>query len=195
MLAKSSRYSYEGLDIEEKQACHEIYDHFIVQSIEKRLDRSFQMIISNTVLEHIPDNRAAINTIFQALVPGGTTHHYSPSKNHPYSLCLRLVGPRLQKILISHLRPAAVEITGYPAFFDHCTPAGMRGLLSAAGFCDIDIKPYYRANDYFAFFVPAFPVITALENLCRRLGWSFFASGFVISARKPDPDQSDVLQT
>ncbi len=44
---------------------------------------------------------------------------------------------------------------------------------------------YYRANDYFAFFFPAFVAITAFENLCRRFDWSYFASGFVISGRKP----------
>ena len=185
LLKKNPHYIYDGLDIEEKNACYEIYDHFLVQSIEKPLDRHYEMIISTAVLEHVPDNVAAFDTIYRALAPGGSIHHYMPSKNHPYALCLRLVGPRLQRFLIRHLRPDSVGITGYPTFFHHCTPGGMRALLAHTGFCDIDIKPYYRANDYFAFFIPAFLVITAFENLCQRFGWSFFASGFVVSARKP----------
>ena len=185
MLKKNPEYTYDGLDIEEKDSCYEIYDHFLVQSIEDPLPRNYEVILSTTVLEHVRDNVAACDSMYRALVPGGHVHHYVPSKNHPYALCLRLVGPRLQKLLIRYLRPHTVEITGYPTFFHHCTPGGMRALLARTGFSDIDIRPYYRANDYFAFFLPAFLAITAFENLCQRFGWSYFASGFVVSARKP----------
>ena len=61
----------------------------------------------------------------------------------------------------------------------------MTRALRAAGFTEIDVKPFYRANDYFAFFTPAFIIITMFENVCRLLGLSTLASGIVISARKP----------
>ena len=185
LLSKGPGYSYDGLDIDEKEACYEIYDRFVVQSIEKPLDRPYGMVISLTLLEHVRDNRASLACIYAALVPGGTTHHYVPSANHPYSLLLRLVGPRWQQILIRHLRPHAVEETGYPTFFDHCTPAQMTTLFGETGFEDVDALPYYRAHDYFAFFLPAYVAVIGFENLCRRFAWSRFASGFVISARKP----------
>jgi SAM-dependent methyltransferase len=185
LLKKNERYTYDGLDVEERERCHQIYDTFLVQSIEEPLDRYYQLVFSTTVLEHVPDNRAAFESMYRALVPGGTIHHYTPSKNHPYALCLRLVGPRLQRLLIRHLRPNAVAVTGYPAFFDYCTPKQMRELALRTGFSDVDVKPYYRGTDYFAFFIPAFILVGAFENLCKRFGWDFFASGFVLSARRP----------
>ncbi|MBW2493157.1 MAG: hypothetical protein JRE43_00255, partial [Deltaproteobacteria bacterium] len=89
---------------------------------------------------------------------------------------------------IGILRPDAVGETGYPAFFDHCTAGDMARVFESVGFEDVRLKSFYRANDYFAFFFPAFVVVTAFENLCKRFGWSYFASGFVISGRKPAGD-------
>jgi SAM-dependent methyltransferase len=186
LLKRSHRYTYHGLDVEAKAQCASIYDGFTVQSIEDPLSQQYDLIFSTTVLEHVRDNARAFASIFAGLRPGGETHHYVPSKHHPYSLCLRLVGPRLQRVLISHLRPwAGLEITGYPAFFNHCSPNQMRKLLAKSGFEDIEIRHYYRANDYFAFFLPAFLAVTLFENLCRGANWHFFCSGIVISARKP----------
>jgi hypothetical protein len=185
LLQVGSGYSYDGMDIDEKEACYEVYDRFIVQSVEEAVDRQYGMVISMALLEHVRDNRASIGNIYAALAPGGTTHHYVPSSNHPYSLLLRLVGPKWQTILIRYLRPDSVGETGYPTFFDHCTVAKMTKLFRETGFEDVDAVPYYRAQDYFAFFLPAYVVVVVFNNLCTRLAWSFFASGFVISARKP----------
>ena len=143
------------------------------------------MVISTTLLEHVPDNAKSIKSIYDSLVGGGTTHHYIPSKWHPYSVALRLVGPTLQKKLIAILRPAAADVTGYPAFFSHCSPGGMRKVFLNNGFQDVEVNPFYRANDYFAFFVPAFLIITLYENICALLNIHIASSGFVISARKP----------
>jgi hypothetical protein len=133
----------------------------------------------------VPDNTASVRTMFEALRSGGVTHHYIPAKMHPYSICLRLVGPKWQKRLIPRLRPGSEGVTGYPAFFDHCSVGAMTRLFKQTGFVDIDVKPYYRANDYFAWFLPAYFVVSTLENWWSAWGMSWFASGFVISARKP----------
>jgi hypothetical protein len=142
------------------------------------------MVISMTLLEHVPNNRAAIMSMFNALKYEGTTHHYIPSKWYPYSIALRMVGPRLQKRLIALLRPAAVEVTGYPAFFDCCSPGAMSAVFEAAGFNDIRVVIYFRARDYFAFFLPAYLAVAMFENLCKLFTIKLFCSGFVISPKK-----------
>jgi hypothetical protein len=185
LLDRHSSFEYVGIDIEERPDCNKIYDRFIVQSIEQPVDISSDLLISITLMEHVPDNFSAVKSMFDALRPGGTTHHYVPSKWHPYSVALRAVGPTLQKRLIPLLRPAAVDVTGYPAFFDYCSPTSMSKLFKEQGFVSIDVIAFYRASDYFAFFLPAYLIVALFENLCSFFGWSFFASGFVISARKP----------
>ncbi len=183
LLHKGHGYSYDGLDIEARENCYEIYDNFIVQSIENPLEEKYDLIISITLLEHVPDNKASFNSIFLSLNPGCETLHYVPSKWHPYSMALRVVGPTLQKRLIPILRPGAEDVTGYPAYFDQCSVPAMNKILTEQGFTDINIQALYRANDYFAFFTPLFVTITAFENLCRILKLEIFASGFIITAK------------
>ena len=185
LLCKSDQYVYVGIDIAVCDGCYEIYDQFLVQSIESPLDIQGGLIISTTLLEHVPDNDAAVRSIARALEPGGVTHHYVPSKWHPYSIALRIVGPAMQKKLIPLLRPGAEVVTGYPAYFDHCSAPAMRKLFAKNGLINVEATAYYRANDYFAAFVPAYLIVTCFENLCRILGIELCASGFVVSGMKP----------
>lgn len=185
ILSRTGQYHFIGLDIDERPECVNLYDEFIVASIENPPPIQVDMVVSFTLLEHVPDNRRAMAAMFSVLRSGGTIHHYIPSALHPYSLLLRLVGPRLQKQLIPIIRPGAEDVTGYPTYFDHCTPGRMECLLQEQGFEQIDILPYYRANDYFAFFLPAYLLVSMCENLCRWLEIRTFASGFVVSATKP----------
>jgi hypothetical protein len=187
-LSREDHYRYVGMDIEVKPRCHDVYDRFIVQSVEDPIDGEYDLVMSITLLEHVRDNASSIANIFAALRSACQTHHYIPGKGHPYALALRAVGSRWQKRLIDVLRPDAVEETGYPAFFDHCTAREMARVFEGVGFEDVQVKSYYRANDYFAFFFPAFIAVTAFENLCRWLDWTYFSSGFVISGRKPKAD-------
>jgi hypothetical protein len=187
-LAKDGQYRYVGMDIEEKPRCHDVYDRFVVQSVEDPIGGEYDLVMSITLLEHVRDNASSIANIFDALRPVRETHHYVPGKGHPYALALRAVGPKWQKRLIYALRPNSVEETGYPTFFDHCTARDMVRVFEGVGFEDVRVRVFYRANDYFAFFFPAFIAVTAFENICKALGWSYFASGFVISGRKPTGD-------
>ena len=185
LLKKSNQYCYCGLDIEYKNKCNDLYDEFNVQSIENSLKDSYSMIISITLLEHIEDNNKAFQNIFNSLTDGGKTFHYVPSKNHFYSLILRLVGPKLQRKIIKNLRPqASLEITGYPAFFHLCSAYELEKVFQDIGFKNTKIIPYYKAGDYFAFFTPLYLFIAFLENICEKFNLRYFASGLIISAEK-----------
>jgi len=185
LLRKSPDYEYIGVDIESFADTDRTYDRFFIQSIEQPVDVAVDLAISNTVLEHIPNNRLAISNIFGALRNGGSTHHYVPSKWHPYSILLRLIGPKAQRYLISQIRPEAMDVSGYVAFFNQCSPAEMRAQFGENGFVDIEIRCFYRANGYFDSFLPLYIVVSLYENACRLAGAELLASGYVISARRP----------
>lgn len=184
LLKRSERIRYDGLDIEYKDGYKELYDDFIVQSIEEPVRRVYDLIVSAGVLEHVPNNTLSITQMYKALTSGGYIVHYTPSRYHPYSLILRLIGPHAQKKLIRILRPWAAEVTGYPAFFDKCTPGEMKKRLRAAGFREIRVIPFFRANDYFRFFFAGYVLVTLIENICEKLKWEQFCSGFIITAKK-----------
>ena len=184
LLAKSSIIRYDGLDIDCKANCREIYDEFIVQSIESYLFKKYDLVISITLLEHVKDNYLSINTIYDGLQDGGASMHYVPSKYHPYSLIIRLVGPSIQKALIHYLRPEAKDVAGYPAHFHLCSPQQMKKAFEEKGFRNVRIQPFFRAADYFNFFIPLYLLVVLWESICKRMGLMQFCSGFIITAVK-----------
>jgi len=184
LLERSEKMRYDGLDIEYKEQCSHIYDNYFVQSIEEPVKCKYDLIISMTLLEHVQDNNASVTQIYQALKPGGYAIHYLPSKYHPYSLILRLVSPRCQKRLIRTFRFWAEEVTGYPSFFDRCSPKEMRKLFKNKGFKHVTTTSFFRANVYFRFFLPFYILVTLWENICKRLQFEQLCSGFIITARK-----------
>ncbi len=184
LLKKSKRIEYDGMDIEYKDRCKEFYDHFQVQSIEEPISGTYDLIVSTALLEHVQDNTLSFAHMHKALRTGGYIIHYAPSKYHPYSLILRFSGPKIQKWLIKTFRPWAEQTTGYPVFFDKCSPKEIKRISKNIGFRQIQIIPFFRANDYFRFFIPAYILVTLWENICRRLKWEQFCSGFIIVANK-----------
>ena len=184
LLQKQKNIIYDGLDIEDKPACRSVYDNFYVQSVESEIAVKYDAIVSMTLLEHVPDNTAALRSIYQALKDNGIVAHYMPSKYHPYALILRFVGPSLQRWLISHLRPSIAEVAGYPAYFHHCSPMSMAKLMKKTGYTNIKTVCFYRANEYFSFFVPLFVLMSIFENICRILRLKQMCSGFIVTASK-----------
>jgi SAM-dependent methyltransferase len=184
LLKCSSKFRYDGIDIEYKAHCEEIYDNFYVQSIEQPIENKYDLIMSMTLLEHVQDNDASATQMYEALKHEGYMAHYLPSKYHPYSLILRLVGPKWQVRLIKVLIPWAVDTNGYQAFFNKCSPKEMKKLFASKGFRNIKIVPFFRANGYFKFFFPCYIVITMWENICNRLKFEQLCSGFIIISQK-----------
>jgi hypothetical protein len=184
LLARNAGMYYCGIDIEFKENCKDIYDDFFVQSIEDPLIHQFDAIISTTVLEHVKNNKATLNTCYTALNSGGMMIHYLPSKYHPYSFILRLVTPRLQKMIIAKLRPEAMGVTGYPAFFDLCSPRSMCSALQQQGFKEISLIPFYQGAAYFNFCFPLYLLVLFYERLCGFLRFDQLCSGFIFTARK-----------
>tara|TARA_B110000037_G_scaffold216570_1_gene275950 strand:- start:1320 stop:2051 length:732 start_codon:yes stop_codon:yes gene_type:complete len=184
ILQKSKEYTYTGLDLDDRPNCYRIYDIFLAQSVEKPLDKKFDLIISKTLLEHVPDNTKSLKVMYDALQSDGIMMHYIPCKYHFYSIILRIIGPQLQKTLINYIRPETKSVTGYPVFFNQCSSHAMENLCKNTGFRQIEIKSYYRATDYFSFFVPVFMIISIFENLFKYFDLKLFASGIILVAKK-----------
>lgn len=184
LLSKSDKYTYIGLDIEERDTCYEVYDKFIVDSIENELDQKFDLIISKTLLEHVENNKNSYKAMYLGLNEGGEMIHYFPGKNHPFSVLTRIVGNKMQRLLIKILRPHAEAVTGYKAYYDLCSYTPLKKYLDSLGFKSTYIKPYWGASDYFAFFLPAFIVICLFNRTCEKLNLVYFASGLIAAAEK-----------
>lgn len=184
LLNKSEKIKYDGLDIEYKEKCLEIYDDYYVQSIEESLQNKYDLICSFAVLEHVRDNNKSFQVMFNALNNDGMMIHYLPNKYHPYSIISRVLGSKLAIKLLKITHPQTIGISGYPSFYNQCSVNDMQRLCYKIGFKDIQIIPYYRANFYFEICFPFFFLVTVWENICKKFNWSTFCSGFIIIAKK-----------
>ena len=184
LVSKSDKYTYIGLDVEERETCYVVYDQFIVDSIENELDQKFDLIISKTLLEHVENNKASYRAMYLGLNEGGEMIHYFPGKNHPFSVLTRIVGNKVQRFLIKRLRPHAEAVTGYKAYYDLCSYTPLKNYLDSLGFKSTYIKPYWGAADYFAFFLPAYIVVSLFNRICEKLNLVYFASGLIATAKK-----------
>ena len=183
-LEKGKGFEYVGMDIERRPQCDEVYDCFFVQSIEEPLEKQYDLILSRMVLEHVPNNTRSWASIHRALKPGGKAIHIFPSGYHPFSLVTRLVGNHWQKRLIRLFRPSAASVTGYPAFYNRCSPHALRHTLRQSGFVEADLRTNYAATGYFKFFFPAYLAIVLFNNLCQRTGISLFCSNIFVAVRR-----------
>jgi len=184
LLKPSKDYNYLGLDIEYTEKCEELYDEFIIGSVEDPIEQKFDLIISKTLLEHVENNNKSYKQILKALNPEGETIHYFPSKNHPYSLLTRMVSHKWQRKLISLLRPQTVATTGYKTYYHLCSYAELHNYLHSLNFKKVEIKPFWGASDYFAFFFPFFILISIFNRICEKLNLVTFASGLIVYAKR-----------
>lgn len=186
-LKKDPRYCYVGLDVDANDNCYQIYDEFYVQSVEQPLPIKADLIISKSVLEHVPDVRTSFQRMYECLNDGGEMLHLLPGGYHPYSLATKLVGHTWQKKLIGLiLSPDSAKRLGYKAYYNLCSYRQMKQLLRSLDPQATSITPYWDAVIYFKFFFPLFLTIVAFNRIAEALRAGLVASYMVVYFRKKE---------
>lgn len=126
-------------------------------------DGSFDVVVSQWVVEHFEQPRDAFREMSRVLRPGGHLVFLTTNANNYIPLVSRLVPDRLQKTLIQRLlrRPSHES---FPTFYRANTRRAVQRLATEAG---LQIKEVdYIANPfYLAFNVGVFRVALAYEKL------------------------------
>jgi 2-polyprenyl-6-hydroxyphenyl methylase/3-demethylubiquinone-9 3-methyltransferase len=160
------------------------YDDLIVGDVSVTpLPRRYDLVVSQTLLEHVRDVERTIRNMAGALRPGGTMAHVLPSGRAPFALLNRLLGNRLGKKLLYTAFPAARKEAGFEAFYDRCTPAALTRICRQAGLVDVEITPYY-ATDYFRICTPLYLLELARQQSLAALGAVPLCELFAITAKK-----------
>lgn len=119
------------------------------------------LVICKGVLEHVEDADCAFRGLTSLLHPGGIALLFVPSRNALFSRLNRMLPQSLKRRLLFAIFPHKQVDSGFPAWYDRCTPRQFRALARLNGMQVLDEHHYFRST-YFSFFFPLY------------LGWRYW---------------------
>lgn len=147
-------------------------------------DGEADLVVSRSVLEHVEDVEGFVREAARVLKPGGHTVHVLPARWSPHAVANRLLGQKLGKRLVHTFVPGSEGRLGFPAYYDHCSPHGLRRLLERHGFEVEELRVSYYQSDYYGFFLPLYLVSVGWELLARAARAENLAATMLVVARR-----------
>jgi SAM-dependent methyltransferase len=151
------------------------------------LRNSFDLAFSRMVFEHVADGQRAWANLYELLAPGGIGLAFVPTLYSVPFVLNRLLPDKLAasivKLIFHHRTDKEDPI--FPARYSWCVAdqARLRRMLTAIGYRDVIVEPFY-GHGYYRYF----PVIRDLHRrftgMARRGDWRLLASFAYIAARK-----------
>ena len=176
-----------GLDIDQDELAASgsgVYDEKICADIAQyRGQADADLVVCQALLEHVRDSRAAITAIASILKPGGTALIFVPSRNAVFARINLLLPQRLKCKILHTVFPSTIRDQGFPAYYDHCTPADFRRLAANNGLA-IDVCKVYFRSSYFTFFFPLHFAWRIWMLIFRLLKGEQAAETFSLALRK-----------
>jgi len=150
-------------------------------------DRSADIVVSRSVVEHIRDNTAFFGNCARVLGPGGIMVHAFPGRFAPFALMNRALPNPLARRLVARLHPEWVEEDnfGFLAFYHRCYFSAVQDLLDRNGFENTKFELLYYQSIYFDFFFPLFLLMLGYDLIVSILGIRNLASGIIVTTERP----------
>jgi 2-polyprenyl-6-hydroxyphenyl methylase/3-demethylubiquinone-9 3-methyltransferase len=142
------------------------------------------IIICQSVLEHVRDVRAAFHSLASILRPGGRALLFVPNRNAPFARLNRLLPERVKRGVLFSLYPQKRPTSGFPAYYDRCTPRDFRGLAEECGLA-VEAEEHFYICSYFFGILPAYVLWRIWILAGKRLFGAQASSTFCMVLSKP----------
>jgi SAM-dependent methyltransferase len=144
-------------------------------------DNSVDLVVSQSVLEHLGDVAGFLRETHRILKPGGMTIHLCPNKFSVFAMLNQLLPKRVTKVLLHALKEGSDGICGFPARYDQCYASAMKNALRHADLSLVTLEASFCQSGYFEFFLPLFLASVAYESMVRKIhedlaGYLFFVA-------------------
>jgi 2-polyprenyl-6-hydroxyphenyl methylase/3-demethylubiquinone-9 3-methyltransferase len=181
-----------GLDISAQElsaAPKWAYDATICADISSyRGSGEADLVICQAVLEHVADTGSAMSCIASMLKPGGVALLFIPSRNAAFARLNLALPNRFKRALLHGLYPSTRFRQGFPAYYDRCTPSGIRQLACHNKLVPTDERQYYMSS-YFQVLFPIYFLWRLWILAFRCMGGPDSAETFSIALRKSQDNQ------
>jgi SAM-dependent methyltransferase len=148
---------------------------------------SFDLAFSRMVFEHVADGEQAWANLHELLAPGGVALAFVPTLYAlPFVLNWLLpdkIAAAIVKLIYRHRTDDGDPV--FPARYSWCFAGGdgLRNMLSALGYREVVVQPFYGHGYY-----RAFPIVRDIHEwftgVAQRRDWRIFAGFAYIAARK-----------
>lgn len=187
-----ARYPFVGLDL-----CRE---NLLAQRSTKQLvvadanllpfrDKSFDLMTSNMVIEHMREPKVAFQEMYRVLAPGGTILLHTPNLANYQVFANRILG----KIMPRSLHVAFVRTSEkrhaddiYPTFYRANTKALLTDAVNGMD-ADLSIDYMPACRPFFHYFAPAALLELGITRLTTLKAFRQYSATMVISIQKPQP--------
>lgn len=164
-------------------------DHRVLGLAQKLPFRAatFDLVLSDWVVEHLPDPVTAMAEAFRVLAPGGFLVFRTGNLFH-YSYAIAAATPHwFHRLVANRVRDLATDGDDpHPTCYRMNTKAAVRRALEHAGFIEEELLMVEAEPSYLMFSVPTFLLGLAYERLVNRAGLlSGFRACIFACFRKP----------
>ncbi len=143
------------------------------------------LIICQSVLEHVRDVRAAFHAFASILKPGGRLLVFVPNRNALFSRLNLLLPEKVKRAILFTVYPHKRQTSGFPAFYDRCTPRDFRALADENGLV-VEAEQHFFITSYFFGIFPAYLLWRVWILLGARLFGPQASATFCMVLNKPD---------
>jgi len=119
------------------------------------------LVIAQSVLEHVYDGRRAAEGIASFCSPGGTVITFCPNRRAWFARLNLLLPEKVKRFILFSVFPEKRYRQGFPAHYDGCTPGELRANFAMVRVEERCLLPFFTSS-YFMFCVPLY----ALWRLC-----------------------------
>lgn len=182
-----------GIDIdagELAQAPAGTYDRAVTADIAAYAgEGDADLVICQTVLEHVRDTDRSVAALASILKPGGEALVFVPCRNALFARLNLLLPERVKQTVLFAIYPESRQSQGFPSHYQDCTPSALSRLARRHGLEEVERTTYW-SSAYFHAFVPAYVLWRLWLIVAKSLGREDCCETFSFVLRKPKADDA-----
>ncbi len=145
-------------------------------------DDKVDLLVSRTLLEHVPDVEGAVHEMARVLKSGGRTVHLLPCRYALFAIIARVVPFDLAKRVLHKLIPESRGVVEFDVHYDRAHPRSLERMFSRAGFREVEVECTWDQAAYFHAIFPLFLLVLSYQRLAEVARLRVLASYAIVRA-------------
>lgn len=140
------------------------------------------LLVSRTVLEHVPDLSRTAAEMARVMRPGAETIHLLPCRYALFAIVARVMPFSLAKRVLHTMIPSSRGVVEFNVYYDRGHPRELERVFTHAGFREVHIECTWDQAAYFHAFFPAFLLVLLYQRLAQACHLRLLASYAIVRA-------------